>query len=48
MNTFPDFATVPFYAAPAGVSPGQWRARFEAETVIKSFDECRWAEAWPD
>ena len=40
MNTFPDFTTVPFHAAPAGVSPEQWRARFEAETVIKSFDEC--------
>ncbi len=40
MNTFPDFTTVPFHAAPAGVSPGQWRARFEGETVIKSFDEC--------
>jgi len=40
MNTFPDFTTVPFHAAPAGVSPEQWRARFEGETVIKSFDEC--------
>jgi len=40
MNTFPDFTTVPFHAASADASPAQWRARFEGETVIKSFDEC--------
>jgi methylmalonyl-CoA mutase len=40
MNTFPDFTAVPFHAAPAGVAPEQWRARFEGETVTKSFDEC--------
>ncbi len=40
MSTFPDFATVPFQAAPAAVSLEQWQARFEAETVIKSFEDC--------
>ncbi|MGP8201432.1 MAG: methylmalonyl-CoA mutase [Limisphaerales bacterium] len=40
MNTFPDFTAVPFHAAPAAVAPEQWRARFEGETVTKSFDEC--------
>ena len=40
MKTFPDFTTVPFQAAPAAATPGQWRAKFEAETVIKSFDDC--------
>jgi methylmalonyl-CoA mutase len=40
MSTFPDFTTIPFQAVPTEVSPGQWRARFEDETVIKSFDEC--------
>ncbi|MGA2174830.1 MAG: methylmalonyl-CoA mutase [Verrucomicrobiota bacterium] len=40
MNTFPDFTTVPFRAAPADVTPEQWRARFESEIVIKAFDEC--------
>ena len=40
MNTFPDFTTVPFHAVAADASPAQWRARFEGETVIKSYDEC--------
>ena len=40
MSTFPDFTTIPFQAVPTEVSPGQWRARFESETVIKSFEEC--------
>jgi methylmalonyl-CoA mutase len=40
MNTFPDFTTVPFQAAPAGVTPAQWRARLETETAPKTLDQC--------
>jgi len=40
MNTFPDFTTVPFQAAPAGVTREQWRARFETESAANSPDEC--------
>ncbi|MGD0815003.1 MAG: methylmalonyl-CoA mutase [Verrucomicrobiota bacterium] len=40
MNTFPDFTAISFHAASAAASPEQWRAKFEGETVTKSFDEC--------
>jgi methylmalonyl-CoA mutase len=40
MNTFPDFTTVPFHVTPPSVTAGQWRSRFEAETAVKSLDEC--------
>ena len=32
MNTFPDFTTTPFNAAPSAVTFAKWRKRFEAET----------------
>jgi methylmalonyl-CoA mutase len=39
MNTFPDFTAIPFEAVPGAVTQGQWRAQFDAESVIKSLDE---------
>lgn len=40
MKTFPDYTAISFEANPVRPAAGDWRTRFESETVIKSFDEC--------